>query len=144
MFKFLILSIFLLPTFLFGTNDPFAKKMDYFTNYQQAKELSITKYKPMMVVIGTVTCPWCKKFENQTLKKEIINQYTQLHFTPVKLIKDKDTYPVSSLDAKVVPTVFFVDPQTEQVFYKSRGYKNKKKFLIELEKAKSIYYGKGE
>lgn len=144
MFKILLSSIILLPITLLSANDSFAKKMEYSINYQQAKKDAITKYKPIMVVISTVTCPWCKKFENQTLKKENINTYIQVHFTPVKLIRDQDKYPTKLLNAKVVPTVFFVNPKTDQPFHISKGYKNKKDFFKQLEKAKSIYYDLGE
>lgn len=143
MFKLLLFLTLFLPTLLFSNSDSFAKKMGYSTNYQEAKKLSIAKYKPMMIVIGTITCPWCKKMENQTLKKKHIDNFVQLHFTPVKLIKEKDKYPVKILDAKVVPTIFFLDPKSEKVFHISRGYKNKKKFLEQLQKAKSIYYNQG-
>lgn len=144
MFKILLLLFIFIQISLFGSSDPFAKKMNYLTQYQQAKEQSISKYKPMMIVIGTVTCPWCKKFENQTLKKKNIDSFIKLHFTPVKLLKDKDPYPKGILNAKVVPTIFFVDPRSEKPFLISTGYKSKKKFLTELEKAKSLYYDEKE
>lgn len=144
MFKIFILFFIVVQIALLGDTDPFTKKMDYFSNYQQAKNLSMAKYKPMMIVVSTVTCPWCKKFENQTLKKENIDNFIKLHFTPVKLLKDKDSYPKKVLNAKVVPTVFFVDPRSEQILHISTGYKSKKKFLIELQKAKSLYYQEKE
>jgi len=144
MFKLLILFFVFIQLNLSANSDSFAKKMDYFTNYQEAKEVSIDKYKPMMIVIGTVTCPWCKKLENQTLKKQNIDKFIKLHFTPVKLIRDKSKYPKNMLKAKVVPTVFFVDPKNEKPFHIATGYKSKKKFLKELEKAKSLYYDEKE
>jgi len=141
--KFIFFFIFTQIT-LWASTNTFAKKMNYFTNYKEAKEVSIDKYKPMMILIDTVTCPWCKKFQNQTLKKESIDKFIKLHFTPVKLLKNKAKYPKKTLHAKVVPTVFFVDPKSEQAFYISKGYKNKKMFFKELQKAKSLYYDEKE
>lgn len=143
MFKKLLSTFILLQISLFAINDSFTQKMNYLSDYQSGIDISISKYKPMMVVIGTTTCPWCKKLENQTLKKKQIDKYIKLHFTPLKLNRDKDTYPKEILEAKVVPTVFFVDPKTGRPFHISRGYKSHKKFLKELEKAKNIYYNKG-
>lgn len=140
MIKKSLLVIFLLQLTLFAANDQFAQKMNYLSDYNKALETSIDKYKPIMLVVGTKTCPWCKKLENQTLKKEQIDQFIKLHFTPLKLDKDKNIYPKDKFDAKVVPTVFFIDPKTEKAFHISKGYKNTSKFLIELEKAKKIYY----
>ncbi len=143
MLRKVLLFIFMIQLSLFGISDSFTQKMHYLTTYQEGADISIDKYKPMMIVVGTFTCPWCKKLENQTLKKKQIDQYIKLHFTPIKLNRDEDVYPKKILDTKVVPTVFFVDPKTSKPFHISKGYKNKKKFLKELQKAKSIYYDKG-
>jgi len=144
LYQVVISSLILVQLNLYGTSDKFSKKMNYLTNYQQAIDTSVKKYKPVLVVISTVACPWCKKFENQTLKKTKINDFIQLHFTPVKLLKDKSIYPKKILDAQVVPTIFFVDPHKNKPFYISRGYMNQKEFLKQLHKAKSIYYNEKE
>lgn len=138
MFK-LFISISLLQLFLFASTDQFAKKMNYFTNYNEALKESKKQNLPIMLVVGTNTCPWCKKLENQTLKKPIIDKYVKKNFIPLKLHKDKDIYPKKRFETKVVPTIFFIGTKNEKLIYKVRGYKNKKEFLSDLEKAKSLY-----
>jgi thioredoxin-related protein len=141
--KILIPLLILFQLNLLAAQTSFAQRMGYHTLYKEALQVSIEQNKPLMLVVGTNTCPWCKKLENQTLKKKNIDQYIKQHFIPIKVDKNKSLYPRNTFDAKVVPTVFFIDPKTQKVFHISRGYKSKKKFLDQLEKANSIY-NKGE
>ena len=140
MIKKTLLLLTLFATLLFGSSEGFAKKMDYFTNYDQAVKHSISKYKPVMMTIVTTTCPWCKKLENQVLKRKEVDTVVQTNFTPLLLNKDKDSYPKKEFNATAVPTTFFVDPLRQTIFHQVRGYKSKKEFLKQLEIAKKLYY----
>jgi len=133
----LFLKLFLVLTFalsLNGASLKFAKKMNYETDYEQALEKAIKSNKPIMLVIGTKTCPWCRKLENQTLKKDIIHDVVSKEFIALSLNKSKTAYP-SQFFAKVVPTVFFIDPKKEESYHTSYGYKNKKVFSKIVNKA---------
>lgn len=116
------------------------EKLNYMTNYENAIKKAIDTYKPVMMVIKSTTCPWCKKLENQVLQKEYINESVQISFVPLVLNKDTNEYPKKRFDAKGVPTTFFINPLTYEVFHIVKGYKNHKKFIKEIEKAKKIYY----
>jgi thioredoxin-related protein len=110
------------------------------TNYENAIKKGIDTYKPVMMVIKSTSCPWCKKLENQVLQKKHINELIQTGFVPLVLNKDIDKYPKKRFDAKGVPTTFFINPLTYEAFHLVKGYKNHKEFLKELNKAKKIYY----
>jgi thioredoxin-related protein len=112
----------------------FANKMNYELSYETALSKAKNANKPIMMVIGTKTCPWCRKLENQTLKKDIINDIVSDKFIPLSITRDVDIYP-KQFKAKVVPTIFFIDPKNEKSFHISLGYKNKKDFKEEIEKA---------
>lgn len=139
MFSKLVLLVFVFFCSVFAQEN-FTQKMNYQNDFQQAVKVAIDKYKPLMFTVVSTSCPWCKKFENQTLQKKEIDSIIQTNFTPLLLNKDIAIYPKETFDAKVVPTTFFIDPLTFEIFHQVRGYKSPKKFLLELEQAKNIYY----
>ena len=61
-------------------------------------------------------------------------------FLPLTVFKykDKDKYP-AELRPLGVPTVLFIDPKTQNVFYKSFGYKTKSEYKKELSTALEIF-----
>jgi len=131
--------IAILSVFTYGSNNNFAKEMIYFTNYNSAIKYSKNTNKPIMLVVTSVTCPWCKKLENQILKKSDINILIRKNFVPVILNKDKDNFPRDKLKAKSVPTIFFINSETQDLFHETLGYKSKKNFIKEIEIAKKKY-----
>jgi thioredoxin-related protein len=140
MIRSVILTIVVYATFLFASSEQFAKKMDYFTDYNTAVKYSIKKYKPIMMTVVTSTCPWCKKLENQVLQRDTIDSVVKTNFTPILQNRDKDSYPKDKFNATAVPTTFFIDPLKQTIIHQIRGYKSKKEFLKQLEIAKNIYY----
>lgn len=123
---------------LFGASTNFALKMGYETSYAQALKKAKEHNKPIMMVISSKTCPWCRKFERQTLKKKMIDNIVSKNYIPLALTRDVDKYP-KQFNAKVVPTVFFIDPGNEKVFDRSLGYKNKKVYKKVLTKTLKKY-----
>lgn len=103
------------------------KTLGYENNYKQALAKAKKVDKPMMLVISTKTCPWCRKLEQQVLKRENINKQVQSNFVGVPIEKDTDIYPKKFIP-KVVPTIVFVNPKDESVIFTSYGYKPKKEF----------------
>lgn len=127
MTKYLLLITLLFSFNLYGASAKFAKKMGYELTYKQALKKAQDMNKPIMMVISTKTCPWCRKLENQTLKKSMVHNIVSKNFVPVTLNRGDDIYP-KQFKAKVVPTVFFIDPKTQKTYYKSFGYKNQQVF----------------
>lgn len=114
------------------------ESLGYSQGYAQALQKAKKANKPMMLVISTKTCPWCRKLENQVLRKEVINKEVQKNFVGVGLERDDDSYPTNFSPA-VVPTVLFVNPHNEKVFYDSFGYLPKKEFSKVIEEAKKKF-----
>ncbi len=123
----LLLSLFGLSS-LFGANAQFIEQMHYESDYQTALQKALKENKSIMMVLSTKTCPWCRKMENQTLKKDEINNSIKEHFIPLALDNDDPNSFPKQFETKVVPTIYFVDPKQEEVFARSLGYKNKKDF----------------
>jgi thioredoxin-related protein len=132
---FLIFAVFLgLLSGLYGGSMEFATSMKYQTNYDEAIKKAKKEKKPVMLVLSSTTCPWCRKMENQTLKNAIINKQIQENFIPLALDKDEDIYP-KQFFPQYVPTVLFLNPHTEDYFDQSIGYKSVVKFQESLDEA---------
>ena len=131
-------AIFLV--FLFGlflnlnaTSLKFIEQMNYEVDYKLALQKAKESNKAIMMVVSQVTCPWCRKLERQTLKKQEIDTLVKKSFIALSVDKDKLNYP-KKFEVKVVPTIFFIDAKDETVILKVLGYKNKKDFKQILEK----------
>lgn len=134
--KNLFISIVLLAltiTSLDATSVKFNKEMNYETDYKKALVKAKKENKMLMIVFSQTTCPWCRKFERQTLKKNNIDTLIKEDFIPLSLDKDIKNYP-KIYETKVVPTIFFVNAKNETIIKKVLGYKNKKDFYTILEK----------
>lgn len=139
--KYIILAILISTIYLNGASLKFANNMNYETSYKKAIAKAKEANKPIMMVIGTKTCPWCRKLENQTLKKDTVNNVVSKEFIPLTLTRGLDKYP-KQFDAKVVPTVFFIDPNNQKAYHVSYGYKNKNIFEDIVKKA-AVDFKKG-
>jgi thioredoxin-related protein len=136
-------KIFILLCIFIGLNmhaasKAFMQSIGYKTSYSEALNEAKNKNLPIMMVISTTSCPWCRKFERQTLRKKSIKDAVRESFVPLALTRDVDTYP-EQFDAKVVPTVFFINPDNEEFFDKSLGYKNRIDYKKVLQKAAEKY-----
>ena len=133
-----IFLVFVLGLFLNlnATSEKFIKQMNYEDNYKIALEKAKKANKPIMMVVSQVTCPWCRKLERQTLKKQKINTLIKENFVALSVDKDKLNYP-KKFEVKVVPTIFFINSKDETIIKKILGYKNKKDFIEILEKVLS-------
>jgi thioredoxin-related protein len=93
----------------------------------------------MLVVVGDY-CPWCKKFERKTLNSTLIQNQVKKDFIPLIIdkAKDKGKYP-PEFYSKLIPTVFFIDPKTQEHVYESLGYSKKTTFAIDMDLALKAY-----
>lgn len=137
MFKKL-LPLLLSTLYLFAAPQDFIDEMRYETNYASALKKAKEHNKAIMMVISTESCPWCRKLERQTLRKDNINEIVKANFIPLAITRDVGEYPKQFI-AKVVPTVYFIDPKDEKPFDISYGYKNKKIYEDVLNTAKSKF-----
>lgn len=99
----------------------FAAEITWNTTYDAALAKAKKESKPLMVVITTEQCRWCRKLEATTLQDAEIVSRINSKFQAVSVTKDKSIYP-KTLTAKMVPTSYFIDPSTEKVIYSIPGY----------------------
>lgn len=140
--KIVILLTFTLS--LFATNvDTFAKEMGFERDFKTAIAKAKVAKKPLMMVLGADYCPWCRKFERNTLASKLILPLLQKEF--VTLVVDKkfdiESFP-KEFQTQLTPKVFFIDPKTQKSFYETTGYIKKKDYLKDIQKAQNLYKAK--
>jgi thioredoxin-related protein len=111
-------KIFLLMMF---TVFVFGAEITWNNSYEQALAKAKKESKPLMVLITSEQCRWCRKMENTTLQDEEIVSRINAKFQAVNVTKDKSAYP-KNLTAKMVPMSYFIDPSNSKVLYSIPGY----------------------
>ena len=91
------------------------------TSYDSARAKAKKESKPLMVLITSEDCRWCRKLEATTLQDEQIISRINTQFQAINVTKDKSIYP-KSLTAKMVPMSYFLDPSNGKVLYSIPGY----------------------
>ncbi len=131
--KYIFLILFIISG-LFSSSK-FTEEMKYETNYEIALNKAKNENKNLMMLVTSESCPWCRKLERQTLRKEDINDIIQKSYIPLNVDQDLKNYP-KNFEVKYVPTVYFIDSKSGKIIQKSVGYKNKKEFSNILGKIK--------
>ena len=115
--------------------------MHYESSYEVALKKAQEQNKPLMMIMEQEGCPWCNKFEVKTLTNDAVHKDVVKSFIPITFLKFKDQgkYPDKFFIENWSPYVLFVDPKTEEPFYKTFGYKSKRDYKAEMQKALNIY-----
>lgn len=97
-----------------------AGEIDWNDTYAEALAQAKKESKPIMVVITTEQCRWCRKLESTTFQDEQIIKRVNTSFAPVHLTRDKSIYP-KNLTAKMVPMSYFLD-ESGKILVSMPGY----------------------
>jgi len=139
------MKIFLLSltmfTFVYAAHiDEFAAEVGYLRDYNTAIKKAKEEKKLLMFVLVGDYCPWCKKFERKTLKSSKVAPVVKENFVTLVLdkYKEKEKYP-KAFYTPVIPSVFFIDPDTQKAIIKTTAYMKKDEFLEHMDDALSLY-----
>ncbi|MBU1657641.1 thioredoxin family protein [bacterium] len=129
-----ILLLLLFTFSLFGAKiDEYAEQMHFSRDYNSSLEQAKKANKPLMLVLVADYCPWCRKLERNTLGASEVQQKLSEVVTVIMDQKyDTDKFPQKYLTPRN-PTIFFINPNTDEKFYENIGYLKKKDFLEVLE-----------
>jgi len=105
-----------------------AQALHYETNFDAAVARAEKEHKNVMLVLVSNFCPWCRKFEQQVLRKTDVNALVHGKYVPVILNKEKDAFP-PELNLSFTPIVHFIDPATLKSYHKIVGYNEREEFL---------------
>jgi len=116
----------------------FGAEVDWSSSYEQGLAKAKKANKPLLVLITSEQCNWCRKLESTTLRDEKIAGRINNKFEAVNVTKDKSIYP-KELVAKMVPMSYFVDPKTGKHFFSFPGYWNVEDYDSVLDDAEQKY-----
>ncbi len=135
-----VLSLLLFFVFSLYASPKAAEELDYHSDYSKALGIAKEEKKPLMLVVVTSYCPWCRKFERKTLASKTITPIIKSTYVPVIVDRNKDAahFPKHFQTARI-PTVFFIDPADEKEYWESIGYLNKTEFTEALHDAKALF-----
>jgi len=131
MFKFL----FLLPIIVFLSYGGEYDDVDLKIDFEEAVEMGKIENKPVMVLITSTRCKWCKKFKKKTLSNDKIINRLNDKFSVVEVTRKKDDYPYKKLRARAVPTIYFVGADGKPFMRPVIGYWNIENFDSYLDDA---------
>jgi thioredoxin-related protein len=98
----------------------FAAEITWNDTYEQALVKAKKESKPLLVLITSEQCRWCRKFEATTLQDGDVIAKVNSKFVAVHVTRDKSVYP-KNLSAKMVPMNYFLD-NNGSVIYSMPGY----------------------
>jgi tryptophan synthase alpha subunit len=113
----------------------FAKEMQYETVYEDAVKKAKKEGKNIMLVMVTHYCPWCRKYERDTLSKKSVNSFVMDKYVPLILNREKGAFP-KKFDTPRIPTTFFIAPKDDRLIYSEMGYKTKSEFFDMVHRVK--------
>lgn len=85
-----------------------ASEIGWQDSFASAQAKAKKESKPMLVIITTEQCRWCRKLEATTLSDDEVISKINSRFVPVHVTRDKSIYP-KNLTAKMVPMSYFLD-----------------------------------
>ncbi len=111
-------------------NDDFSK-LGYETNYNAAVKKAQQIKKPILLVLVANYCPWCRKFEENVLRKKDVHEVIMKNYVPVIINKEKGGFP-KEFDISFTPITHFIDYKTLKSVKMVAGYNNKEEFIYTL------------
>ncbi|MDD2780133.1 DUF255 domain-containing protein [Sulfuricurvum sp.] len=109
-----VVLLVLLMTSLFGTD------IVWQDTFAAASAKAKKESKPLLVLITSEQCRWCRKLEQTTLQDQDVISKLNSKFVMVHVTRDKSIYP-KNLTAKMVPMNYFLDANGK-VIYSMPGY----------------------
>lgn len=97
---------FLLPALMIWSGIVYGAELHWERNLQSAFEKASETHRPLMVLIESRSCHWCKKMKRHTLKDEAVARRLE-KFVLARV--DRDDSESNSLPyARYVPTIYFM------------------------------------
>ncbi len=106
-----------------------------FKKYDEAMQEAAKTNKIVVATVVSSTCPWCRKFEAETLKSKVIETAINKDFIYVILNRDTDTMPQPLSHRMMVPSTFFLDKKGNIVSQTAVGFKYPNEFMNYLTEA---------
>lgn len=129
-------AAFALCLFTLGTAtaaDPPTWRTDYATARKEAEKANL----PLLVVVGTDQCMYCRKQETVTFADRQVSEFVAGRFVPLKLDGNKEAELARALQVTVYPTTVIAGPDGKVYAYLA-GYQAPDQFLELSKKAVAL------
>jgi len=103
-------------------------------SFEAARAEARKENKPMMVLLVSHTCRWCRRLENRTLENPEVAAYVRKHFVPVIVYREEGNFP-DTITSAVVPTTFFLTPEGKNIVKPVVGYWEPMEYMTDLKEA---------
>ena len=111
-----------------------AQEVHFTHDYAAARREALEKHRPIVVVLGTENCVWCRKLESTTLRDPEIVRTLRDRFVVVQIEADRDPTIPNALGVSGYPTIVFANPEGK-ILGKHEGYVEASRFRQQLDRA---------
>ncbi|WP_201352697.1 thioredoxin family protein [Hydrogenimonas urashimensis] len=101
-------------------------------SYRQAREEAVKTKRPMMVILVSHTCRWCRKLESRTLNNPQVVDFVNDNFVPVIVYREEGNYPQERIHSPYVPATFFLTPDGKEIMKPTVGYWEPHDYMSDL------------
>jgi thioredoxin-related protein len=123
-----------LATFAAPLSSLSAQEVRFAHDYAVARRDAIEKHRPIVVVLGTENCSWCRKLESTTLRDASVVQALNDRFVVVHIEADRDPSIANALGVSGYPTIVFATPEGK-ILGKHEGFVDAARFRQQLDRA---------
>ncbi len=124
------LTLLIMALSLHATNINTA--LGYAPDYAAAAASAKAANKPLMVMVVSTDCDWCRKMESETLADPQVNAAVNEKLVATVLNKDTDTSGfTANHPTPQSPTIYFLDALNDELIFENLGY-IKKETLLEM------------
>ena len=107
----------------------FTTKMGYLEDFNKAIAKGNSEKKYIMVVADAVSCPWCRKLEENILSLKDVDNVIKSKYITATVDVDTPGGPKELKKLKSTPIIYIVDPRDKSIKAKFIGYPNCKNFI---------------
>lgn len=101
-------------------------------DYEKAIKIAKEEKKPLIMMLETANCGWCKRMKATTLKDANVVKIINENMIFLRIDRDMDEFP-KKFYSRFVPTIFAIDPYKNDEFDMAIGFQKDRIFLEFLE-----------
>ncbi len=119
----------------------FAADIHWQKSYQDAVSAATQTQKPIVFILSSHHCKWCRHLEKTTFKDPAVITRLNRDFINITVYTDERTYYPPELFKPGTPAIWFLDSKGEPLFDAVQGAIDAENFLQALEIVKKKFDG---
>lgn len=114
-----------------------AAKIRWQTDLKEARALSVSENRPLLIVFTAEWCTFCHKLDRTTLSDPVLVEYINSKFVPVKLDAEEHKRIASILEVESLPASVILSPQAD-LLGTITGYFDRSEYQASLKDALAL------